>query len=115
MISTEFLITSFLVVLIPGTGVIYTVSTGLFLGWRASAAEDDLRALNADSSQHSYDEARAILDRGRRDALLANLSYAVAGLAAVAAVLTYTLEPRGVEVRPVLGPAGGGAVATLRF
>jgi threonine/homoserine/homoserine lactone efflux protein len=36
MISTEFLITSLVVVLIPGTGVIYTVSTGLFLGARAS-------------------------------------------------------------------------------
>ena len=38
MVSTEFLITSIVVVLIPGTGVIYTVSTGLFLGWRASIA-----------------------------------------------------------------------------
>jgi len=38
MLSTEFLITSLVVVLIPGTGVIYTVSTGLFFGWRASVA-----------------------------------------------------------------------------
>lgn len=38
MFNTEFLITSLVVVLIPGTGVIYTVSTGLFLGWRASIA-----------------------------------------------------------------------------
>ena len=38
MFSSEFLITSLVVVLIPGTGVIYTVSTGLFLGWRASIA-----------------------------------------------------------------------------
>ncbi len=36
MISTEFLITSLIVVLIPGTGVVFTISTGLFLGWRAS-------------------------------------------------------------------------------
>ena len=36
MLNTEFLLTSLVVVLIPGTGVIYTVSTGLFLGWRAS-------------------------------------------------------------------------------
>jgi threonine/homoserine/homoserine lactone efflux protein len=36
MITTEFLLTSLVVVLIPGTGVIYTVSTGLFLGWRAA-------------------------------------------------------------------------------
>jgi threonine/homoserine/homoserine lactone efflux protein len=38
MFNTEFLITSLIVVLIPGTGVIYTVSNGLFLGWRASIA-----------------------------------------------------------------------------
>ena len=36
MISTEFLITSLIVVLIPGTGVIYTISIGLFKGSKAS-------------------------------------------------------------------------------
>ena len=36
MISLEFLVTSLVVVLIPGTGVIYTVSTGLVQGRRAS-------------------------------------------------------------------------------
>lgn len=36
MITLEFLLTSLIVVLIPGTGVIYTVSTGLSLGRRAS-------------------------------------------------------------------------------
>ncbi len=36
MISAEFLMTSLIVVLIPGTGVIYTLSTGLFQGARAS-------------------------------------------------------------------------------
>lgn len=38
MLSAEFLLTSLVVVLVPGTGVIYTVSTGLFLGRRASIA-----------------------------------------------------------------------------
>ena len=38
MLSNEFLLTSLVVVLMPGTGVIYTVSTGLFRGWRASIA-----------------------------------------------------------------------------
>lgn len=36
MISLEFLLTSLIVVLIPGTGVIYTLSAGLFLGPRAA-------------------------------------------------------------------------------
>ena len=38
MLSAEFILTSLVVVLVPGTGVIYTVSTGLFRGWRASIA-----------------------------------------------------------------------------
>jgi len=36
--NAEFLITSFVVVIVPGAGVIYTVSTGLFKGWQASIA-----------------------------------------------------------------------------
>ena len=36
MVTIEFLVTSLVVVLIPGTGVVYTVSTGLTQGRRAS-------------------------------------------------------------------------------
>jgi threonine/homoserine/homoserine lactone efflux protein len=36
MITPEFLITSLIVVLIPGTGVLFTVSTGLIQGRKAS-------------------------------------------------------------------------------
>ncbi|MCC6192954.1 MAG: LysE family translocator [Burkholderiales bacterium] len=36
MITAEFLLTSLVVVLIPGTGVVYTVSTGIARGRRAS-------------------------------------------------------------------------------
>ncbi|MBT2969948.1 MAG: lysine transporter LysE [gamma proteobacterium symbiont of Ctena orbiculata] len=36
MFLTEFLLTSLIVVLMPGTGVLFTVSTGLTRGWRAS-------------------------------------------------------------------------------
>lgn len=38
MPSPEFLLTALIVVLIPGTGVIYTVTTGLFQGRRAALA-----------------------------------------------------------------------------
>lgn len=38
MLSPEFLLTSLIVVLIPGTGTVYTVSTGLFYGSRAALA-----------------------------------------------------------------------------
>lgn len=35
MISIEFIVTSLVVILIPGTGVIYTVATSIFKGKRA--------------------------------------------------------------------------------
>ncbi|NJN98459.1 MAG: LysE family translocator [Anaerolineales bacterium] len=38
MINPEFLLTSLVVVLIPGTGAVYTITTGLTLKWRASLA-----------------------------------------------------------------------------
>ena len=38
MINLEFLLASLVVVLVPGTGVIYTITTGLTLKWRASIA-----------------------------------------------------------------------------
>ena len=38
MIKPEFLLASLIVVLIPGTGVVYTITTGLTLKWRASIA-----------------------------------------------------------------------------
>ena len=38
MITPEFLLASLVVVLIPGTGVVYTITTGLTLKWRASLA-----------------------------------------------------------------------------
>ncbi len=38
MINSEFLLASLVVVLVPGTGVVYTITTGLTLRWRASIA-----------------------------------------------------------------------------
>lgn len=38
MFSTQFLLTSLIVVLMPGTGAIYTISTGMAQSWRAGIA-----------------------------------------------------------------------------
>lgn len=38
MLKPEFLLTSPIVVLIPGTGAVYTITTGITLKWRASIA-----------------------------------------------------------------------------
>ena len=36
--SLEFLLTALVVVLLPGTGVLYTIAVGLGRGWRPSVA-----------------------------------------------------------------------------
>ncbi|MCB9561576.1 MAG: hypothetical protein H6709_09440 [Kofleriaceae bacterium] len=89
-----------------------------YFSWRVAQDQDDLDALNAASAQHSFDEARAIEDRGARHATYANVALAVAGTAAVAAILTLVLEPdgaTGVEVAPLAGDGAVGAAAALRF
>jgi hypothetical protein len=89
--------------------------TGLYFGYRVGQAEDDLEALNADSAMHTYDEVKEVEDRGKRDALIANLTFGVAGAAAAAAVLTYVLEPKGVELVPAAAPDGASITARVRF
>jgi hypothetical protein len=93
-------------------GVIAGATSGYF-AYRVGQAEDDLAALNANSEAHTYDEAVAIQERGDRDARYANISLGVAAVAAVAAVLTFVLEPDDTELS--VSPAGAGASATLRF
>jgi hypothetical protein len=65
---------------------------GGFFAWRVGQAQDDLDALNASSSTHSFDEATAIQDRGERDALIANVAIATAGVAVAAAVIAYLVD-----------------------
>lgn len=109
MFSAEFLITSLIVVLIPGTGVVFTVSTGLTRGRRASV----------------YAAAGCTLG------IVPHLMATVLGLAAVmhtSALAFQALKYAGVayllylalatwrdrsafEVRPAQGRGGGLAVA----
>jgi hypothetical protein len=91
------------------------VAGGGFFVWRVQKAEDELRDLNRDSPMHTYDEAKDIEDRGHRDALLANVAFGVAGAAAIATVLTFVLEPKGVELVAAPTPGGGSVSATVRF
>ena len=95
---------------------VVVAGTGAYFTYRVGQAEDDLTALNADPGNHTADEAQAIIDRGERDATIANVLYGVAGAAALAAVLTFVLEPDDdVEVRPAAGPGGASVTATIRF
>ncbi len=76
-------------------------------------ALDKIRANPGEFSVQEAEDARA---RGERDALIANVGFAVAGAAAVAMVLTYVLEPdAAVEVVPTASKGGAGLTVVLRF
>lgn len=91
-------------------------ATGGYFTYRVGQAEDELEAINASPDMHTFDDAEAVRDRGRRDALVANVAYGVAGAAAIAAILTLVLEPDGdVEVAPTASPDGAGVAARVRF
>jgi hypothetical protein len=97
---------------------VVAAGTGGYFSYRVGQAEDDLEELNANPGAHTADEARAIQDRGERDALVANVLYGVAGAAAIAAVLTFVLEPDDdpdVEVLPSASSDGASVTATIRF
>jgi hypothetical protein len=75
-------------------------AVGVFFGLRSESAQDDLDALNRTSAQHDFRDALDVEDRLRRDALIANISFAVAGAAAVTAAVLWVREWRSPRLRP---------------
>ncbi|HJZ85977.1 MAG TPA: hypothetical protein VKN99_12445 [Polyangia bacterium] len=96
---------------------------GTAFGLLEKGAEDDLKKLNADSMNHDFREARAIEDRGRRDALLADIGFGVGGACAVVAVVMAVRSaggpPRSERAQTVVIPAptasGAGLLVQGRF
>jgi hypothetical protein len=93
--------------------VIGGASFGYF-SWQTKKDQSDLDALNASSAMHTFDEAKAIDDRGKRDSLLSNVSLGVALAAAAATVITYVIDDE-VEVQPMAAPGSAGVSASIRF
>lgn len=98
-----------------GTSVAFAAGATYF-AFGARSAKNELDELNAHSVQHTFDEARSIEDRGKRDALLTNIGYGAAGALAVVGVILFLTEPRSHEenrVTTTITPVpirGGGAV-----
>jgi hypothetical protein len=92
-------------------------ATGMGFGLAAHAKQSDLNSLNKQSPDHSYAEAHRLQERGELYALLTNISFAVAGACAVAAIvlLVRDLRGRAERRRAEAAPAPGGAALRLRF
>jgi hypothetical protein len=86
----------------------------VYFGIDAVLAKGDLAELNGSSVEHTFDEAKDVEARARRDVLLTNIGWGAAGVFAVGATILYLTEPRPVRgerrlsVAPVRG--GGGAI-----
>ncbi len=84
-------------------------------------AEHTLKRLNEDSVIFDYSDAEEVMETGRRDALLANISMAVAGAAAVTTYLLWRRERSrrrdrpAVVVGPVISPGGAGCSVAVEF
>jgi len=95
--------------------------SGIYFGLQAKSAEDDLAALSQDSMNHSFSEAQEVEDRARRDALIANISFGVAGgFAILATVLFLRGDPaQPAEDSALLVPRptrhGGAVDLVLRY
>lgn len=85
-----------------------------YFGWSAYSAASDLQELNNRSTEHSWREARALRDRGRRDTMLANIGLAATGAFAITAGVLFALRPRGTEPRVMAAPLRGGGELALQ-
>lgn len=95
-----------------GGGAIVLAGGATYFGLDGLARKSELEDLNASSPSHTFDEAKRVERRARRDFLLANIGFGVAGALAVTAAILFITEPSGKETARV-GAApldGGGAI-----
>jgi hypothetical protein len=83
-----------------------------YFAWSARSDARELERLGGDGVAHSYSEAKAVEDRGRRDTRLTNVGLGVSGAFAVTAAVLWLTAPRDrVESRVSAVPVrGGGAI-----
>jgi hypothetical protein len=90
-------------------------AVGTYFGFEKLEADRDIEDLNDVSAQHDFTDTDPIERRGRRAALIANISFATAGVAAIAAGICLLRgggekQPRRTAFAPLLTPGGGVGV-----
>lgn len=102
-----------------GVTVVVAGVAGYF-SYATYQAKQDLVALEATSQFHTFDEAKQVEDRGHRDALIANITFGVAGATAIATTILFFTRPRHTDERmtrvlPVAHQGGGGVALEVPF
>jgi hypothetical protein len=80
-----------------GSVAVVAAGTGTYFGLDVLAARNEIEDLNKKSMGMpvQFSEVYAIQKRGDRSALIANISFGVAGAAAVTAIVLYATQPKG--------------------
>lgn len=81
---------------------------GLGFARAASAADDDLTAIIEGSDQHRFTDADAARARRDRDAVIANVMFATAGVCAAAAIVLHVTRRQ--PARTLVAPAADGTL-----
>jgi hypothetical protein len=95
-------------------------ATGAYFGLEVRSGGDEIDALKRDSANHTFGEARAIESRMRRDALIANIGFGVAGASAIVAGYLFLTRPaqrreQATTLAPVPLRDGAGVTLTRPF
>ena len=88
-----------------GGAAVVVAGAGVAFGSAASSAQDDVKRLNADSMNHDFSEAKAREDDANTDALLANISFGVAGACAIVSAIMLYRQQTTVVATPTRGGA----------
>jgi len=98
-----------------GGGAVVFAGAATYFGIDGLVAKSDLEDLNANSPNHSFDEAKDLESRAKRGFLFANIGYGVAGALAITATILYLTEPDGPtkETRVTAVPLDGGGAIVL--
>jgi hypothetical protein len=108
------------------TGVAVAASgAGTYFALDVMSARDEIEALNRKSVEDppvSFTEAKAVENRGKRSALLANVSFGIAGAAAVMTIISLVVDDpaptkpeRSTVLAPTLSSEGAGVVYRTTF
>ncbi len=98
-----------------GAAVVGLGAAGYF-GVTAVLAKNELDDLNAESANHTFDEAKAVETRAKHRVLFTNISLIAGGAFAITAGVLYLTRPgtptteRRVSIAPLVHPSGGGVV-----
>ncbi len=97
---------------IPARWSTWAVATGVVLGagalsaWRFKVAQNDWDRMRAAPDQFDYSALTAVEDRGRRWGLAANLSFGVAAITGITAVVLYIRKPSSRVIVSATGIGG---------